>query len=573
MDKKIVLLTRETESSIFEGATVGLLLETSSDGSLIQHYPDAILMSTLLGNAEVAKQKASALAAVLLANEPLVRGVPQLSVFQEVTIRELQQIFQLLHLKDFLLAHQFSVCEFVGASSYASGFKELVALLQLPLQVVIVEKALPRVQRGWAKIKASRWSIKELYQLAYQVVTLWDPFHRFFLMFNSLKPKRKITKGQLWFYSTAVTYTDIGLRYEPFFPEAFQFLIANPMTGGRPLKRIKRPYVFLYEFGARKWIPEQQETDQAMQLILSHLQSVQLSVIESTVRDVFIKSAWLRSFFARNLPQGLFFGSIFTEWFHTVEPKALVVGNPCFEGYALYMARQRGIPTILLQHGILGDFYQYADLPVDHLIVRGEFWYRFLNEQLASRALILNPPVTTLPSQQMSVERTYIVFCTFGFCQQDVVRTLISAMAGTGVELVIRVHPLERVVDYQNVVEQIQPTFSQRVRVRYSQGSGLDELLQGAMAVVLQASTVFLECIRYNTPIISLGWYAFAYRRQIESRKVFYLAENLEHLKTLVQTGISGRLAPYLGGLEEFIANTPMESMQNRLRALIWKGN
>ena len=61
------------------------------------------------------------------------------------------------------------------------------------------------------------------------------------------------------------------------------------------------------------------------------------------------------------------------------------------EGYALYKAREKNVPTILLQHGVLADYYLYIDPVVDHFIVRGKFFYERLSPTSQQRAQILNP--------------------------------------------------------------------------------------------------------------------------------------------------------------------------------------
>ena len=189
----------------------------------------------------------------------------------------------------------------------------------------------------------------------------------------------------------------LGLLDQPHFPEPFHYLIENPATGGAPLREQGRSYASIYEFGRTEFIPKPAELAAAKDAIRNHLAQVMLEGPDRLARDLFLDGHFLAGFFERMLAQGLYSTSLFDNWAQCTQPAALVVGNPVFEGYALHAARKRAIPTVLLQHGILGDFCQFVDPPVDHYIVRGWFWREFLAPAAASRAKIFTPPQPQSP--------------------------------------------------------------------------------------------------------------------------------------------------------------------------------
>ena len=263
MGKKIVILTQSDQHSpSSQEAVVGLLFQCAPDSEVAQRFTHSISHKELIGDIDLAKQKAADLTMRLLKNEPCFRGAPQLSIFEEVIIRELQQIFHLLHLADFLVTHGFSLIEFCSPSSYADGLAQLIKITKTPLKVIVPQNNQSKLTRWWRRKKSSRFSYSSIHSAIQEGVNFVDPLHRRSLWLNSFKHKKPIQKNQLWFYTTAVTYTNIGLLYEPFFPEPLHFLVENPMTGGKPLQALDQSFSFLYDFASPKFIPQKKELQQ-----------------------------------------------------------------------------------------------------------------------------------------------------------------------------------------------------------------------------------------------------------------------------------------------------------------------
>ncbi|HSV77744.1 MAG TPA: hypothetical protein VLK85_00885, partial [Ramlibacter sp.] len=259
-------------------------------------------------------------------------------------------------------------------------------------------------------------------------------------------------------------------------------------------------------------------------------------------------------------------------------PAALVVGNPVFEAYALHAARARGIPTVLLQHGLLGDFCQFSDPPVDHYVVRGEFWRDFLAAAPRSRAQVLEPPRQSPAAARHANRGKAILFLTAPYGSQpfyhpndlaDILRTLLTAAAAGNRELIIRVHPQEDVGFYQRLVKRLGEACARPSRVTYSRGAGLEATLGRTAVAVTFASTVFLDCLRLHIPIVSFGWHHFAYKRPIEAHGVFHFAEDLAGLSALVHRAVRGELPPYSQDTKPFLADTPETTLRSKLARLV----
>lgn len=577
--KKITLFVKGSDLLPLQSSAVGLMFECAPDGETYQYYPHAIALKKLIGEFRETKANAFQLARKLLADEPECRGIQQLSVFEELVIRELQRAYHLLHLHAFLIENGFTQCHFTGSTHFAEGLQCLVAYLNSNLVVTVSDTSrknipLVSIKRSFKRLSASGFSTRTLSQEWEQVLERIDPYHRRHRIGVN---KNSAIPGAIWFYTTAYTYTRIGLIYEPYFPQPFHYLVENPLKGGVPLTAVDRSYTSVYQFGNSGMEPSASEALLAEGVIRSHLQSVVLSRNEAAAFQLLLSSSYMHVFFNHHLPKGLFLSALFEHWASLTTPAALVVGNPIFEAYGLHVARRHNIQTILLQHGILGDFCQFSDPPVDHYIVRGEFFKNFLAAVPRSRALVLNPPGMDRGASQVTDQRKAILFLTAAHEAQEfhhitdlegILGVLLHVASEQKCELIVRVHPLEDIGYYRDIMLRLMRNNRNEFKVTYSQGAGLDALLERSAVAVMYSSTVFLDCLRYRVPIVSFAWHDFSYKEQIEEYSVFYFARHLEEFRELLKKSLKGELAPYSKNATPFLADTPAEMLYTALAGL-----
>ena len=561
-------------------AHLGLLFETAPDSPVLRGHTDALTISELLGDPIAIKVKAAVLARQMLANEPPVRGLRQLSIFEEIVIRELQHAYQVLHLHDALVEQGIYKCRFTEPTPFANSLSQLVQTIGSRLRVTLpkVPTALASagIRRSWQRLKTGEFSTEQWRNELHQLLERLDPYHRrdfTFALRTSPTPK-----DAYWFYTTAYTFSGIGLQYEPFFDKPFQYLVENPLTGGKPLAEHGRGFFSPYRFAAREMVPSSAELSQAIATINKHIGTIPLHGADVLARAIFQASGFLANFMSRLLPRGLFATCLFQQWVETVQPAALVTGNPVFEGYALQSARRAGIPTLLLQHGILGDFCQFIDPPVDHYLVRGAFWRDFLSPPAARRALVLDLPYQTVRKEQTQRKKDLVLFLTTPYDVQqefhesdlnDILGTILNSVAVAGGRIAIRVHPLEQIRYYQRKVAILKPNGLTDKAILFSQGPGLEALLEQSAVAVTYASTVFLDCLKYRVPIISFNWHDFSYKQLIAAYGVFNFAQDLEDLKKLLSRGLAGDLPPYVNSIVPFLANTSASDLHDVLARII----
>lgn len=577
MNDTITLLNRMPDSEL--DTDIGLLFECAPDSSIRERYPQAIGLTDLIGEFNYIKNEAASLARMLLEKEPLLRGIRQLEVFEEFVIQELKYILHANTLYDALLARGYSKCILSDQSRIGQYLQDIA--LQKGLLEVLSDKApgasenntTSSISRSWRRMSSAGFNRKVVASEWQQVMERIDPYHHR----SCFSKKRSVTKGQVWFYSTAHTFTRIGMLYEPWFPRGFNYLIENPLTGGVPLQKDGRRFTSVYDFIKKGMAPRKDEIENAKTTIRNHLKSVELEKKESLVRNVFLKGPGIATFLKRILPQGLLQSALFPDFVEDTEPSAIVLGNP--DGYILNAAQQANIPTFLLQHGILGDYCQFVVPPVDHYIVRGTFWQEFLSPEAGARGEILNPPENSIDMSTSPLQRRQkIIYITKPYSiydfldasdQSDILSSLLKSCAHTNTELVIRVHPLEQINTYERTIKRLSTQIDTLIEVSYSQGDSLDILLEQAAVAVTHCSTIFLDCLRHKVPIVSFGWQDFSFKQQISKYGVFHFCSSLQELEEMIHQALQGQLLPYAKSTEPFLAITPGDEIRSRVSELM----
>ena len=577
MERVITLLCGDPLQSEISGP-VGLLFECAADSAIRKRFPHAQDITALIGDFEGSKLQAAVLARKLLAHEPLLRSVQQLAIFEELLIRDLLYHLQGKHLHDYLLSQGYDSCVFSGKSRYQAILMEYVQLsgssLVVKAEQSYAPQSLSRLKRSWSRLSGAGFSRASLAGEFRQLLQILDPWNRRYWY----RSHPKLLPGKIVFYSTAWTFTRIGLFYEPWFQDEFEYLVENPVRGGALLAARGRRFTSPYVFATHAMVPSNQEVESGYNMILRHLQQVDLPTGEALVRDAYLRGEGFNSFIQRHLAQGLFHSALFENVIANIRPSALVVGNPGFEGYALQAARRAGIPTVLLQHGILGDFCQFIDPPVDHYVVRGKFWAEFLASTPRRRAKILNPPEDA-PVLTVKPRQRTVLFLTAPYSLQElwdesdlieILRSLLKICSQQKVTLAIQVHPLEEVGQYKKLIAAVlQEPGKMRPQINFHQGPGLEAQVANAAVAITFASTAFLDCLRYQIPIVSFEWHDFSYKHQLAENQVFYFATSLMHMESLIMQALQNMLLPYTKSTLPFLADTSAEALETGLARLV----
>ncbi len=551
--KTITLITKDDSLGPVEGPT-GLLFECAPDAELPGDPAQRISFRELMGPYEDAKAWAVRTTHRLIANEPLIEGIRHLEIVEESIIQELERIFHVLRLHTCLAKNQVENVVFRSDSPFADSLAD--PKLNAPYSV-------QRPAIGSAKLVSKGLRSAGDQGLA---ATLRLAAERNFpcaaRLFLSDRKRGRPQVGAAWLYSTAYTYTTVLLDYERFIPGPVQFLYESSGSSGHRL--LERNDSFdLFAWGSRSDIPSRRMVEEARAKLVRHMEDAALEAEDSLARTLLLGGSMFRAYLLRRLPIFIFKARLARKWLLEVKPRMVVVGNPGTERPLLQLAHESGIPTVCLQHGILGDYYQYCTQPCDSLVVRGPFWKEFVVAPMRKRTRILNPAPTPSSARERRSDGAILFVSSIESAlptthpteTSSLIRALLQCAQRERRTLIVRVHPREPLEHYRRLTAKEMRTLPGKVEVEFSQGPGLDDILRRSSVAVMYSSTVFLDCLRHGVPIVSLDWLDFSYKELLEKHGVFHFAKSYAELQQLVLQGTRGEL-PSRSSFEDFLAET-----------------
>lgn len=576
MSKIIYLLAKDSDLTKIQG-TVGLLCEFAADSPGIIAAEHCYGPEELLGSVDGALHTVYPLVTKFLEGAPRLEGFPPLSVFEETVLEQLSYILQAFQLDRWISEGKFTICRFDSYSPWLDRLREVQKFTGSGYEIVADRPVLrsSAQNRAVKRLWNSRPGAQEFFR---RVAPLWS---RCISGVPARQSARKAPRGGIWFYSTAYNYTKIGLEYEPYLPKPMNYLVEDPATGGKRLREVGREWHPLYAWARLSDIPSPLEVRSMGKKFTAAISTVPMSETDSALRAVFLKSEWWQLFITRWLPFLIFNGRVLQRWYATVMPEMIVLGNAGFERALLLQENVRGVPVVMLQHGIMHWVYAVTDEPVDVFLLRGSFFQHCLNECLGRKTVILNfpqNPKTGVPKQPEKA-RDSILFITAPYDipelfhredLRDILRSLLRVSHAVRRRLVIRVHPMDKISSYQQRVAELQQELGIAVEVSYSQGPGAEEVLARSCVAVLYFSTVFLDCLRHGIPIVSFGWHWFPNKRRFEEERIFNFARDLQDLEALITQAIEGTLPLRRAGLEQFLAQTEPSEISKFFRE-IWE--
>jgi len=570
MSNDLHLYSSNSELEEVAGA-VGLLCELAADSPSLRLASQRYEPGEMFGSADEALRVAYRLVFKLLQASPLIEGLALLSAHEEPLLEEFSRLAQVFHLDRWISERGFSRCRFATHSPWCDSLRQVQALSGSRYELSSGRANLsggPTI-RSIRKLWTAYPTSSEILQ---RIAPRWS---RVWSAVPARARARSAPRGGAWFYSTAYNCTRIGLAYEAYMPDKLNFLVENPATGGKNLRETGKDFYSLYAWSRVSDFPSAPEVRSTGERITTALAAVPLSGEERVLRDVFLKTGHWQYFLRRNLPLVLYTSRVIERWCKAVSPELIVVGNAGDERVLLMRESTKGVPVVMLQHGVMHWTYAVADQPVNVFLLRGPFFQRVIDGRLRSKSLVLN---FTEPAQR-SAERTRedILFITAPSeilplshpeDRKDILRTLLRASHASRRRLVLRVHPMEKIAAYEKEISTLQAEMGFTAEVQYSQGPGAEQILACTCVAVLHFSTMFLDCLRHGIPMISFGWHWFPNKDRFAEERIFNFASDLAHLEQLLHQGIEGRLPQRTSGINEFLAPSHPEDIKKCFREI-----
>jgi hypothetical protein len=565
----LTILTNEAEIGSINGKVL-LAFEHAPDSEVRLLYDELLNMGSM-PHPDSDLREAHELSRKLLKDLPEFEGVRLLEVFEQIVVEELAATCEHLRLHDWIASQGFKSCRFTASSSLRDRLDRIQREVGHSYEITDASVGGSTSRKLTRHIIQNGISANGLSNLVeYGFRRILPQVSRF--IGARLKGGRKsLSSGGAWFYSSSYNCSSIGLAYQPFLGKKLRFVYEDPDTGGRRLREAGRDATNLYWFAEQEDLLRPSEVSITATSLSEAISAVQLSGKQEILRNVFVSSPKFQYILTRMLALAMFQTRVVRRFLNDVNPDLAIVGNAVWETPLLVQARARGIPTVLLQHGLVHQTLAVADQPVDQILVRGEFFQQQLCPRLRDKSVVLNYPSDSQPSKEpRNLQDGAILYLTAPYHQlpsyhladrNEILGTLIATAAAARRQLIIRVHPLETILEYRHFAEELATQKNLSVKITYSQGAGLDSVLQSSAVAILHFSTVFLDCMRFGIPVISFDWHSFPFKEQYREQKVFHFATDLSDLKQLVRKGLGGELVSGTG-IERFLRPTKPDEIR-----------
>ncbi|MEM7585727.1 MAG: hypothetical protein AAF560_20220 [Acidobacteriota bacterium] len=235
------------------------------------------------------------------------------------------------------------------------------------------------------------------------------------------------------------------------------------------------------------------------------------------------------------------------------KPRLVAIASPWgIEGWLAHIAQERGAAVVELLHGVLGGpFFTEGPLAADALVVWGDFWRQQRPEPQRSKIHVFNPGITATraPSSTRS-GKPRVTYISWPLDRAELyhadelldgfIDIFDSVVREQRCELTVRGHPLENLTD---LTQRWQQRFGAVPEgVHFSQFEPLAEVLQHTDIAIMFRSTVLLDCLACDIPVLIPGWIEFDWSERLEAIPGIRLAQDFTGLKR---------------GLEEWIQAPP----------------
>ncbi len=543
-------------------AQYALLFEAAHDSSLKPPTgAGAAPVEEVLGPRHWAEDRAAQLVSKLVANSAMFKGLRVLHCLEEQMIHEFVGIFQALRLDSFLRDSGILNCHLRGERKWFDRLSLVRRVTGSTYNLDYDDSDHSGLRRGlaaeYAGIRRTNW-----FRVAKFGLRRFVPLHSAWTEAR-LTRSGPVTKGGVWFFGAAYNTMAIGLAYGAAFPR-MQYSFSDPDEGGKKLLERGTIGVPIFRFLQHSDILRGGEIKKIARESAAKLQELPLCSDEEQARDIYARSERFQYLLHRSLPWVVGLIRASERMLEATRPETIVVGNAAFERPLLLLAKRAGIPTVMLQHGVVHPYYRVLDQPVDHFLVRGDFFRECLGDALKRKAMVLDVPDWTPPSQN-GQRGSDILFITSPVEVEaradfrevgEIVSILLKTASECGARLVIRVHPTESVARYRAIVDNITTTVDPKPTVLFSHQTPMAPVLETAAVVVLYHSTVFLECLAAGVPMVSPGWHDFPFKDRYVEENVFNFADDLGDLEKMVVKGLHGELKPRSQKLPRFLRPT-----------------
>ena len=365
----------------------------------------------------------------------------------------------------------------------------------------------------------------------------WDKTYRWRTRWGRLRGAPSITKGGITFFSSYANNSRTLASFADLMPCPVQWVLNNDsaakgFTNGVP------PSFWVWQFaGDKSFRPKSAEDEEVPVKGAGEVPWIKAWASRS--------DTW-RSWRATEFPMLANLTACWESYLDRAEPRLVVVANQWgIEGWFTQLARRRGIPVLQIMHGLLGGYF-HTQTPIlsDAFVVPGEFWKNLWPADQRSKIWVYNPGGRRGSGEKSSTSRkprltffswplSSIAFYNSNEIMDGLARIFHQLLAKNLCTVSIRPHPLENPYELINRWKSLSGSLPSGLQI--GKDESLDQILSQTDVGLMFRSTVMLNCLSRNIPVIIPGWLDFGWNQALAEISNLYLAPDFAHLEEQIR--------------------------------------
>lgn len=433
----------------------------------------------------------------------------------------------------------------VLTNQLSSGFSEMLKAMGEQRIRIVPAPASPDAKADQLSrmpfVKRMTWHAKSVVTLGNYKEYLWDVFIKLDSKYElrnriwNYKKKDINALKKITFFSSYLNNSKALKAYEPLMPFPIEWVVNNyyAKLGVMPGKA---PIYWLWGFGDLKGNKVRRETDS-----LSHPGGDKETV--NIDRDWLSGRTFWRTWNDTLMPGMLALMQFTESYFKANKPGMVAVANQAggIEACFTHYARKNDIPVLQVLHGILSDHWvNHQPVLTDGLIVPGEFWMNLWPASEHKKMVVFNPPgqFQKVKKKPFDGKKNLTFFSwplhkhySYNYAEfmDGFIHLFHKMIKEKKCRITIRFHPSENPSDFKERWEMY--CGSLPGEVSFSKFEPLAEVLQTTDVALMYRSTVMLDCMTNQIPVIMPGWVDFWWKRDLDDVPDVYVAAGFQEIE------------------------------------------
>lgn len=380
-------------------------------------------------------------------------------------------------------------------------------------------------QRGYELVMLGGWRLQ-----AWHLLAELDYDYRWRTCWHTGVPARFRSRA-ITFFSSYFNNSRTQKAFAPYMPTPTQWVFSN-LSGREGAGAMQNPGAWLWQFAPKDLahpLPSDDELETG-----------------DTQLDVWLKSSrvWV-SWQRRELGALARLTWCWENYLETFKPRLCVMASAWgLDGWLSRIASAHGIATLDLLHGALGGyFYTKTPIKANGMIVWGEFWRNLWNEVEREKIAVFSPPELFPRIEKRPADKKRLTFFSWNtavmpqYSHSELTDCILASLhelaQSPQVQITIRLHPAQHPADLVRFWEKKYGALPKNLR--WSKREPLSEIIAETDVALMFRSTVMMNCLHNDIPVLIPGWIDFAWNDLLKDVNGIYLATGFKDMQDQMQ--------------------------------------